>query len=411
MRVKPFAALRPPKNIVEQVAAPPYDVLDSKEALAMAGKESLLHITKPEIDFSPMLRDDDPRVYKKAVENFAKWQERGYLVRDPKPCYYVYAQSMGNRTQLGFVLCAHCNDYTRGAIKKHELTRKDKEDDRMVHVNIQNANIEPVFFAFRQHEDLEKILFDVSKGTPEYDFKDENGFGHKFWVISDEKLIARITELFEKEVNAFYIADGHHRSAAAARVGEERAAANPNHRGDEEYNYFMAVCFPDDQLKIMDYNRVVKDLNGHSPSQILDLLKKHFIVEERGEETYTPEGLHTLSMYMGGKWYALRAKPDTFENADLVQRLDVSILSKYVLDDILGIKDLRRDSRIDFVGGIRGLAELKRRVDSGQMQIAFALYPVTMQQIEEISDNNFIMPPKTTWFEPKLRSGLAIHTF
>ncbi len=281
----------------------------------------------------------------------------------------------------------------------------------MVHVNIQNANIEPVFFAFRQHEDLEKILFDVSKGTPEYDFKDENGFGHKFWVISDEKLIARITELFEKEVNAFYIADGHHRSAAAARVGEERAAANPNHRGDEEYNYFMAVCFPDDQLKIMDYNRVVKDLNGHSPSQILDLLKKHFIVEERGEETYTPEGLHTFSMYMGGKWYALRAKPDTFENADLVQRLDVSILSKYVLDDILGIKDLRRDSRIDFVGGIRGLAELKRRVDSGQMQIAFALYPVTMQQIEEISDNNFIMPPKTTWFEPKLRSGLAIHTF
>lgn len=411
MKVKPFAALRPPKNLVEKVASPPYDVLDSKEAFAMAGKESLLHITKPEIDFSPMLRDDDPRVYKKAVENFARWQELGYLVRDSKPCYYVYAQSMGDRTQLGFVLCAHCDDYTRGSIKKHELTRKDKEDDRMVHVNMQNANIEPVFFAFRQQLDLEKILLDVSKGAPEYDFKDENGFGHKFWVISDEKLIARITELFEKDVNAFYIADGHHRSAAAARVGEERAATNPNHRGDEEYNYFMAVCFPDDQLKIMDYNRVVKDLNGYSPTEILDLMKKHFIVEEKGEEIYTPESLHTFSMYMDGRWYALRAKPDTFENADLVQSLDVSILSKYVLDEILGIRDLRRDPRIDFVGGIRGLSELKRRVDSGQMQVAFALYPVTMQQIEEISDNNYIMPPKTTWFEPKLRSGLAIHTF
>ncbi len=411
MKVKPFAALRPPKNLVEKVASPPYDVLDSKEAFAMAGKESLLHITKPEIDFSPMLRDDDPRVYKKAVENFARWQELGYLVRDSKPCYYVYAQSMGDRTQLGFVLCAHCDDYTRGSIKKHELTRKDKEDDRMVHVNMQNANIEPVFFAFRQQLDLEKILFDVSKGAPEYDFKDENGFGHKFWVISDEKLIARITELFEKDVNAFYIADGHHRSAAAARVGEERAATNPNHRGDEEYNYFMAVCFPDDQLKIMDYNRVVKDLNGYSPTEILDLLKKHFIVEEKGEEIYTPESLHTFSMYMDGRWYALRAKPDTFENADLVQSLDVSILSKYVLDEILGIRDLRRDSRIDFVGGIRGLSELKHKVDSGQMQVAFALYPVTMQQIEEISDNDYIMPPKTTWFEPKLRSGLAIHTF
>ena len=411
MKVKPFAALRPPKNLVEKVASPPYDVLDSKEAFAMAGKESLLHITKPEIDFSPMLRDDDPRVYKKAVENFARWQELGYLVRDSKPCYYVYAQSMGDRTQLGFVLCAHCDDYTRGSIKKHELTRKDKEDDRMVHVNMQNANIEPVFFAFRQQLDLEKILFDVSKGAPEYDFKDENGFGHKFWVISDEKLIARITELFEKDVNAFYIADGHHRSAAAARVGEERAATNPNHRGDEEYNYFMAVCFPDDQLKIMDYNRVVKDLNGYSPTEILDLLKKHFIVEEKGEEIYTPESLHTFSMYMDGRWYALRAKPDTFENADLVQSLDVSILSKYVLDEILGIRDLRRDSRIDFVGGLRGLSELKHKVDSGQMQVAFALYPVTMQQIEEISDNDYIMPPKTTWFEPKLRSGLAIHTF
>lgn len=411
MRVKAFAALRPPKKLVEEIASPPYDVLNSEEALAMAGEKSLLHITKPEIDFSPILPDNDPRVYDKAVENFSLWQQKGWLVREPKECYYVYAQTMGERTQYGFVLCAHCGDYAEGKIKKHELTRKDKEDDRMVHVNIQSANIEPVFFAFRQQRELEQILEDVSKTSPEYDFVDENGFGHKFWVISDDERIELIGRLFEEKVEAFYIADGHHRSAAAARVGQERAAKNPNHRGDEEYNYFMAVCFPDDQLKVLDYNRVVRDTNGLTYTQIISLLGEHFDVLCHGSEIYHPEDIHYFSMYMDGKWYELKARADTWHDASLVDKLDVSILSRYVLDEILGIKDLRTDSRIDFVGGIRGLEELQRRVDSKEMELAFALYPVTMSQIEDISDNNGIMPPKTTWFEPKLRSGLAIHTF
>ena len=411
MRVKAFAALRPPKKLVEEIASPPYDVLNSEEALAMAGEKSLLHITKPEIDFSPMLPDNDPRVYDKAVENFSLWQQKGWIVRERKECYYVYAQTMGERTQYGFVLCAHCGDYAEGKIKKHELTRKDKEDDRMVHVNIQSANIEPVFFAFRQQRELEQILEDVSKTSPEYDFVDENGFGHKFWVISDDERIELIGRLFEEKVEAFYIADGHHRSAAAARVGQERAAKNPNHRGDEEYNYFMAVCFPDDQLKVLDYNRVVRDTNGLTYTQIISLLGEHFDVLCHGSEIYHPEDIHYFSMYMDGKWYELKARADTWHDASLVDKLDVSILSRYVLDEILGIKDLRTDSRIDFVGGIRGLEELQRRVDSKEMELAFALYPVTMSQIEDISDNNGIMPPKTTWFEPKLRSGLAIHTF
>ena len=411
MRVKAFAALRPPKTLVEQIASPPYDVLNSEEALKMAVEQSLLHITKPEIDFSPMLQDSDPRVYDKAVENFALWQEKGWLVRDSKECYYVYAQTMGERSQYGFVLCAHCQDYAEGKIKKHELTRRDKEDDRMVHVNIQSANIEPVFFAFREQKELEDILREVSAGSPEYDFRDENGFGHRFWIISDDDKIEQISRLFEEKVEAFYIADGHHRSAAAARVGQERAAKNPNHRGDEEYNYFMAVCFPDDQLQVLDYNRVIRDTNGLTHAQIISLLEKHFEVSCQGSETYHPEDLHYFSMYMDGKWYKLKAKDDTWQGVSLVDELDVSILSKYVLDEILGIKDLRTDSRIDFVGGIRGLGELQRRVDSGEMKLAFALYPVSMRQIEDISDNKGIMPPKTTWFEPKLRSGLAIHTF
>lgn len=410
MRVRPFAALRPPKQFVTEVAAPPYDVLDSQEALVMAGEKSLLHITKPEIDFNPILPDNDQRVYDQAVKNFKAWQEKGYLVRDSKPCYYVYAQTMKGRTQYGFVICAHAQDYVEGKIKKHELTRKDKEDDRMVHVNIQSANIEPVFFAFRHQPELEKILMDVAAGEPEYSFIDENDFGHRFWVISDDALIAHISELFAG-VPAFYIADGHHRSAAAARVGAERAAANPNHKGDEEYNYFMAVAFPDEQLKVLDYNRVVRDLNGLEPTQLIGMLGEHFDVTCKGPEIYHPTELHTYSMYLEGKWYELKARPDTYHDADLVGKLDVSILSRYVLDAILGIKDLRTDKRIDFVGGIRGLEELKRRVDSGEMKVAFALYPVTMQQIEDISDAAFIMPPKTTWFEPKLRSGLAIHTF
>ena len=411
MRVKPFAALRPPKNLVTEVAAPPYDVLNSEEAKAMAGEKSLLHITKPEIDFDPMPDEHAPQVYDKAVENFRLWQQRGWLVRDQKPCYYIYAQTMGSRTQYGFVLCAHAQDYVEGRIKKHELTRKDKEDDRMVHVEIQSANIEPVFFAFKHQSELEDIIDRTVKGPSEYSFTDENGFGHELWVISDDALIERISELFTEKVDAFYIADGHHRSAAAARVGAERAKKNPAHNGNEEYNYFMAVCFPEDQLKVLDYNRVLRDLNGLQPTQVIGMLGEKFDVMCMGEEIWAPDELHTFSMYLEGKWYQLKARPGTYDDSDPIGVLDVTILSNHVLDAIFGIKDLRTDSRIDFVGGIRGLGELKRRVDSGEMKIAFALYPVSMKQITDIADTGNIMPPKTTWFEPKLRSGLAIHTF
>ena len=411
MRVKPFAALRPPKNLVTEVAAPPYDVLNSEEAKAMAGEKSLLHITKPEIDFDPMPEEHAPEVYDKAVENFRLWQQRGWLVRDEKPCYYIYAQTMGGRTQYGYVLCAHAQDYVEGRIKKHELTRKDKEDDRMVHVEIQSANIEPVFFAFKHQSELEDIIARTVKGPSEYSFTDENGFGHELWVISDDALIERISELFTEKVDAFYIADGHHRSAAAARVGAERAKKNPAHNGNEEYNYFMAVCFPEDQLKVLDYNRVLRDLNGLQPTQVIGMLGEKFDVMCMGEEIWAPDELHTFSMYLEGKWYQLKARPGTYDDSDPIGVLDVTILSNHVLDAIFGIKDLRTDSRIDFVGGIRGLGELKRRVDSGEMKIAFALYPVSMKQITDIADTGNIMPPKTTWFEPKLRSGLAIHTF
>ena len=411
MRVKPFAALRPPKNLVTEVAAPPYDVLKSEEAKAMAGEKSLLHITKPEIDFDPMPDEHAPQVYDRAVENFRLWQQRGWLVRDQKPCYYIYAQTMGSRTQYGFVLCAHAQDYVEGRIKKHELTRKDKEDDRMVHVEIQSANIEPVFFAFKHQSELEDIIDRTVKGPSEYSFTDENGFGHELWVISDDALIERISELFTEKVDAFYIADGHHRSAAAARVGAERAKKNPAHNGNEEYNYFMAVCFPEDQLKVLDYNRVLRDLNGLQPTQVIGMLGEKFDVMCMGEEIWAPDELHTFSMYLEGKWYQLKARPGTYDDSDPIGVLDVTILSNHVLDAIFGIKDLRTDSRIDFVGGIRGLGELKRRVDSGEMKIAFALYPVSMKQITDIADTGNIMPPKTTWFEPKLRSGLAIHTF
>ena len=411
MRVKPFAALRPPKNLVTEVAAPPYDVLNSEEAKALAGEKSLLHITKPEIDFDPMPDEHAPQVYDRAVENFRLWQQRGWLVRDQKPCYYIYAQTMGSRTQYGFVLCAHAQDYVEGRIKKHELTRKDKEDDRMVHVEIQSANIEPVFFAFKHQSELEDIIDRTVKGPSEYSFTDENGFGHELWVISDDALIERISELFTEKVDAFYIADGHHRSAAAARVGAERAKKNPAHTGNEEYNYFMAVCFPEDQLKVMDYNRVLRDLNGLQPTQVIGMLGEKFDVMCMGEEIWAPDELHTFSMYLEGKWYQLKARPGTYDDSDPIGVLDVTILSNHVLDAIFGIKDLRTDSRIDFVGGIRGLGELKRRVDSGEMKIAFALYPVSMKQITDIADTGNIMPPKTTWFEPKLRSGLAIHTF
>ena len=410
VRVKPFAAIRPPKNIVTEVAAPPYDVLNSEEAKKMAGEKSLLHITKPEIDFDPILEDHDPRVYDEAVKNFKEWQTKGWLRRDPKECYYVYAQTMGDRTQYGLVLCAHTDDYATGKIKKHELTRKDKEDDRMIHVRIQNANIEPVFFAYKDDKVLEDIIAETVKKEPEYDFVDENGFGHKFWVIDDDATIARITSEFSSHVDAFYVADGHHRTAAAARVGAEKKAQNPHHTGNEEYNFFMAVCFPESQLKILDYNRVVKDLNGRTKEQFLRALELDFDVKEMGAEIYHPAHLHNFSMYLDGKWYSLEALPGRYDDADPIGVLDVTILSHLVLDKVLGIKDLRTDDRIDFVGGIRGLGELKRRVDSGEMMVAFALYPVSMQQLINIADTGNIMPPKTTWFEPKLRSGLAIHT-
>ena len=410
VRVKPFAAIRPPKDIVTEVAAPPYDVLNSVEAKKMAGEKSLLHITKPEIDFDPILPDHDDKVYDRAVKNFAQWQKNGWLVQDKKPCYYVYAQTMEGRTQYGLVLCAHTDDYAEGKIKKHELTRKDKEDDRMVHVKIQNANIEPVFFAYKDDSQLNEIVSRTVAAAPEYSFTDENGFGHSFWVIDDDATIERITEIFTNKVNAFYVADGHHRTAAAARVGAEKRSGNAAHTGDEEYNYFMAVCFPETQLKIIDYNRVVKDLNGLTPEQFLSALEEDFTVTPyEGEGECHPSHLHNFSMYLGGKWYSMETKPGRYDDNDPIGVLDVTILSNLVLDKILGIKDLRTDKRIDFVGGIRGLGELSRRVDSGEMKVAFALYPVSMKQLTDIADSGNIMPPKTTWFEPKLRSGLAIH--
>jgi uncharacterized protein (DUF1015 family) len=416
VRVKPFAAVRPPRELVTEVAAPPYDVLNSQEAKQMAGEKSLLHITKPEIDFDPIADEHSQPVYDKAVANFKAWQEKGWLVQDSAEQYYVYAQRMGKRTQYGLVLCAHTDDYATGKIKKHELTRKDKEDDRMIHVRIQNANIEPVFFAYKDNAELNAIVAKAASGKPEYDFVDENGFGHTFWVIADPAVNARITEIFTTSVDAFYVADGHHRTAAAARVGAEKKAANPNHTGQEEYNWFMAVCFPQSQLQIIDYNRVVRDLNGLTPEAFLKALEEDFEVSlaskprcGRPARPYAPAQLHEFSVYLGGNWYKLAAKPGRYDDADPIGVLDVTVLSNLVLDKILGIKDLRTDKRIDFVGGIRGLGELARRVDSGEMAVAFALYPVSMQQLIDIADSGNIMPPKTTWFEPKLRSGLAIH--
>ena len=409
VKVKPFAAIRPPKAIAKEVSARPYDVMNSVEAKAEAGEKSLLHITKPEIDFDPIAGEHEQRTYDKAVENFKKWQERGWLKQDDKEYYYVYAQTMEGRTQYGIILCANTDDYATGAIKKHELTRKEKEDDRMVHVQIQSANIEPVFFAYPDNAEIDAIMFRYIARVPEYDFiADEDGFGHKLWVIDDQKDIDRITEIFAS-IPAFYVADGHHRTAAAARVGAERRAKNPNHTGNEEYNYFMAVCFQASQLTILDYKRVIRDLNGLSSEEFLEALQKNFEVEKKGADIYKPASLHEFSLYLDGEWYSLKAKEGTYDNSDPIGVLDVDISSRLILDEILGIKDLRSSDRIDFVGGLRGLGELKRRVDSGEMRTALALYPVSMQQIMDIADSGKIMPPKATWFEPKLRSGLVIH--
>lgn len=409
--IKPFKGIRPKKELVEKIASRPYDVLNSEEARAeAAGNEmSLYHIIKPEIDFPVGTDEHDEKVYRKAAENFEKFQKNGWLVQDGKENYYVYAQTMNGKTQYGLVVCAYVDDYMTGKIKKHELTRKDKEEDRMKHVRVNNANVEPVFFAYPHNNELDAIVKEVTKGKPEYDFVAElDGFRHTFWLIEDEAKIKRITEIFAT-IPSLYIADGHHRSAAAALVGDEKRRQNPAHKGNEEYNYFMAVCFPDDQLTIIDYNRVVKDLNGLTDEQFIEKLKKNFDVELKGKDIYKPSKLHNFSMYLSGNWYSLTAKAGTYDDKDPIGVLDVTVSSNLILDEILGIKDLRTDKRIDFVGGIRGLGELKRRVDSGEMRVAFALYPVSMQQLIDIADTNNIMPPKTTWFEPKLRSGLVIH--
>lgn len=409
-RIKPFKGLRPPKSIVEQVVSRPYDVLNSAEARAEAqgNEKSLYRIIKPEIDFEEEIDEHAPQVYERGVNNFKMFQEKGWLLQDPEEYYYVYAQTMNGKTQYGLVVCSHVDDYIQGHIKKHELTRKDKEEDRMKHVRANDANIEPVFFAYPENKELDEIIQNVTTGTAEYDFFSQDGVGHHFWIVKDKSMIKRITEIFE-QIPDLYIADGHHRSAAAALVGVEKASQNPNHSGDEEYNYFMSVCFPDNQLNIIDYNRLVKDLNGLTVEEFISKLKTHFVVEKKGKDILYPTHLHEISIYLDGACYVLNAKKGSYDDNDPIGVLDVTIVSKYILDEILGIKDLRTDKRIDFVGGIRGLSELKKRVDSGEMNLAIALYPVTMQQLMDIADSGNIMPPKTTWFEPKLRSGLVIH--
>ncbi len=410
-RIKPFRGIRPPQQYVEEVESRPYDVLDSEEARNEAGnnEKSLYHIIKPEIDFEPGTSEYDPRVYAKAAENFKKFQDKGWLVQDDKEQYYIYAQTMNGKTQYGLVVCAYVDDYLNGVIKKHELTRRDKEEDRMKHVRVNNANIEPVFFAYPDNDALDSLIMRYAATKPEYDFiAPVDGFRHQFWIISNDDDIATVTNEFAK-MPSLYIADGHHRSAAAALVGAEKARQDPNHTGNEEYNYFMAVCFQASQLTILDYNRVVKDLNGLTTDEFLKALAKDFDVEEKGSETYKPACLHNFSLYLDGKWFSLTAKPGTYDDTDPIGVLDVDISSRLILDGILGIKDLRSDKRIDFVGGLRGLGELKRRVDTGEMRMALALYPVTMKQIMDIADSGKIMPPKATWFEPKLRSGLVIH--
>jgi len=409
MKIKPFAGVRPPKELAAEVASRPYDVLNSVEAKAEAGEKSLLHIIKPEIDFDPIAGEHEQRTYDKAVENFKLWQDRGWLKQDDKEMYYIYAQTMDGRTQYGLVAAANVDDYMSGKIKKHELTRKEKEDDRMIHVRIQDANLEPVFFAYPDVDEMNKLVADwVATHAPENDFVAADGFGHKFWPITDDAVNARITEIF-KNIPAMYVADGHHRTAAAARVGAEKRENNPNHTGMEEYNYFLAVIFPASQLHVIDYNRVVKDLNGLTPEQFIAELEKSFEVRDMGTGIYKPNALHNFGMYLNGHWYSLTAKPGTYNDNDPIGVLDVTVLSNLVFDKILNLGDLRTSNRIDFVGGIRGLGELQKRVDSGEMVAAFALYPVTMNQIINIADTGNIMPPKTTWFEPKLRSGLVIH--
>ena len=410
VRIKPFKGIRPPKEYAAEVASRPYDVLNSAEAKQEATERSLLHIIKPEIDFEPIADEHSQEVYAKAVDNFRAWRERGWLRQDEQECYYVYAQTMNGRTQYGLVMCCHFEDYLSGAIKKHELTRTDKEEDRMIHVRNQKANIEPVFFAYPDNAEIDAIVAKTTSKPAEYDFTAADTFGHKLWIIDDADTCRRITEIFAT-IPALYVADGHHRTAAAARVGAECKANNPAHTGEEEYCYFLAVTFPESHLRIIDYNRVVRDLNGLSKVEFLAALAENFTVEMVGKQIYTPSALHNFAMYLDGEWYSLTAKEGTYADSAPIGVLDVTVLSNLVLDKILGISDLRTSKRIDFVGGIRGLGELSRRVDSGEMAVAFALYPVSMRQLIDIADTGNIMPPKTTWFEPKLRSGVVIHSF
>ncbi len=410
VKIKAFCGVRPPQEFAHEVASRPYDVLNSVEAKAEAGQKSLLHIIKPEIDFDPIIDEHDEAVYAKAVENYKAWKEKGWLLKEEKECYYIYAQTMNGKRQYGLVACCHFEDYLEGRIKKHELTRADKEEDRMKHVRAQSANLEPVFFAYPEREDMNAIVNRVIAEAPKYDFVSEDGVGHTLWLIDGDEDIKNITAIFE-QIPALYVADGHHRTAAAAGVGKERMQANPNHTGEEEYCYFLAVIFPDAQLNIIDYNRVVKDLNGLSKEEFLAAVEKDFVVEKKGADIFKPNALHNFGLYLDGEWYSMTAKEGTYDDNDPIGVLDVTVLSNLVLDKILGIKDLRRDKRIDFVGGIRGLGELQKRVDSGEMKVAFALYPVSMQQLIDIADSGNIMPPKTTWFEPKLRSGVVIHEF
>ena len=410
--IKPFKGLRPPTDIVEKLACLPYDVMNSVEAAKMAeGKPmSLLRITKAEIECPDVDDIHSEAIYNKSVENFKAFQSKGWLVKDEQAKYYIYAQTMNGQTQYGIVGAAACADYENGIIKKHELTRPEKEDDRMVLTRYLNANIEPVFFAYKAVDKIDEIVAKIVKeNKADYDFTAEDGFGHHFWVINDAEINKTIEQLFEEKVPFTYVADGHHRTAAAARIGIEKTSQNPNHTGSEEYNFFMAVHFPDNQLQIIDYNRTVKDLNGLSDIDFLAELSNGFDLENMGKEIFKPANLHEFSLYLAGSWYKLTAKDGTFDDNDPIGVLDVTILSKHILEPVLDIKDLRTSTRIDFIGGIRGLGELKKRVDSGVMKAAFALYPVSMQQLINIADSGNIMPPKTTWFEPKLRSGLIIH--
>ena len=412
-KIKPFKGIRPPKELIEKVACLPYDVMNSAEARKMAegNPYSLLHITRAEIDFPEGVDEHSDEVYAKSLSNFKNFQEKGILQQDQKELYYIYAQTMDGITQYGLVAGAATDDYLNGIIKKHELTRPDKEEDRMVNIRVNNANIEPVFFAYPSVSEIDEIINSVVKNkNAEYDFVAEDGFGHHFWVIDDERMIADLTRLFAEKVPFTYVADGHHRTAAAALVGAEKRKNNPGHTGEEEYNYFLVVHFPDNQLRIIDYNRVIKDLNGLSREELMNRIGVHFDIENKGPEIYKPQALHEMSMYLDGEWYALTAHDDTYDDNDPIGVLDVTILTKYILDPILDIKDLRRSKRIDFVGGIRGVGELARRVDNGENKVAFALFPVSMKQLINIADSGNIMPPKTTWFEPKLRSGLVIHS-